>query len=286
MMEQDSAVAQSATKTPTDAPDGELIDWSVVIPFYNEEAYLRRTLETLAAQSLRPFRLILVNNGSTDKSVEIAENFARDMAVRADGLRVEVVHEDTPGQAAALEHGIGLVTTPFTAICDADTIYPPTYLATAHEMFAKKPAAVAAIAIGTGAPSGRSHWLARIKGRVVSSLLARQCHGGGYAHSFRTDVLKMSGGYSRKLWPYCLKDHELMHRISKLGPLAYSFAHWCHASDRRDSRANVRWSLYERIMYHVTPFAKKDWFFYRFLAPRFDARSLSELNLRERNFDQ
>ncbi|MEL7488416.1 MAG: glycosyltransferase family 2 protein, partial [Pseudomonadota bacterium] len=67
--------------------------------------------------------------------------------------------------------------------------------------------------------------------------------------------------------------------------LAYGFDFWCLASDRRGDRTNVRWTLFERLMYHVTPHRWKDWFFYAFLRPRFEARGLSELKLRDRDFD-
>lgn len=51
-------------------------DFAVVVPIYNEEAGLRATLESLALQSDRAFALFVVDNGSTDRSAEIAANFA------------------------------------------------------------------------------------------------------------------------------------------------------------------------------------------------------------------
>lgn len=51
-------------------------DFAVVVPIYNEEAGLRATLESLALQSDCAFALFVVDNGSTDRSAEIAANFA------------------------------------------------------------------------------------------------------------------------------------------------------------------------------------------------------------------
>ncbi|HOP19716.1 MAG TPA: glycosyltransferase family 2 protein [Amphiplicatus sp.] len=256
--------------------------WSVVIPFYNEEKFLQATLDSIAAQKAGPIELILVDNASTDASHALAEKFIAD----APHLQVILLTEMKPGQAAALETGIARASAPLTAICDADTIYPPTYLETAEKMFEKGgPETVAAIAFGVPALDGPAHRAARRKGAIVSRLMPNQCHGGGYAHAFRTDVLKSVGGYSQSLWPFCLKDHELINRVIKKGRLAYSGDHWCLASDRRGSRKNIRWTLPERLLYHVTPREKKDWFFYEFLRKRFEARGLSELKLRERDWE-
>lgn len=258
-------------------------EWAVIIPFYNEEDYLQATLESLSRQSLEGFRVILVDNASTDRSPQIAAAFQ----TAHPEMRIDILLEKDPGQALALKCGIEACDSAYVAICDADTIYPPHYLEKAASLLTGKTGtgAVAALAFGVSSESGTDHWRARAKGALVAGLLTRQCHAGGYGHVFKTAALKKAGGYDRALWPYCLKDHELMHRVSKLGRLRYDFDFWCLASDRRDDRKNVRWTLFERIMYHVTPHYFKDWFFYQFLKPRFEARGLSELKLRERNWE-
>lgn len=256
--------------------------WSVVVPYYNEEAYLAATLASLGAQSVRPLTLILVDNASNDASPEIARTFAAGVA--GEGIDVSLVSEARPGQAFALEAGIARANAPFTAICDADTIYPPDYLARAEAMM-RGDGAAAAIAFGVGRPDDFMGRLVRAKGRLASFLMPRQAHGGGYAHAFRTEILKSVGGYSRERWPYCLKDHELIHRVAKRGRLAYDFDHWCLASDRRSDRRRMTWTLAERLLYHLTPYGLKDWFFYEFLRARFEARGLSELRLRERDWE-
>ena len=49
---------------------------SVIVPVYNTERYLRACLESLAAQTLDDIEIIVVNDGSTDGSLAIAEEFA------------------------------------------------------------------------------------------------------------------------------------------------------------------------------------------------------------------
>jgi len=253
--------------------------WSVVIPYYNEEAFLSRTLESIATQTEPPAELILVDNASSDRSTEIAHAF---MAAYP-AINTRFLFEARPGQVNALETGIAAVATEFVAICDADTWYPH-HIALADRQFSRAgPKTVAVMAIGlAGNPNGLRGRARRFAyAHIVSRLLRYQCHTGGYGHAFRTAALKAAGGYASARWSFVLFDHELMHRVFSVGRARYHADLWCVSSDRRKDRASTRWSLTERIVYHATPFALKDWFFYSFLEPRFAARNLSGLNLRD-----
>ena len=83
-----------------------------------------------------------------------------------------------------------------------------------------------------------------------------------------------------------LDDHEVMQRVHKIGRSRYHPDFWCRPSDRRGCDARVRWTLFERLMYHLTPFRAKDWFFYRFLRGRFRARGMVSANLRLRGWER
>jgi hypothetical protein len=75
-----------------------------------------------------------------------------------------------------------------------------------------------------------------------------------------------------------------MHRVLKQGRQIYHSNFWCTTSDRRADRRNVRWTLAERVIYHLTSRARQHYFFYRFLADRFDARGQRDTVLRDRNW--
>lgn len=81
----------------TDARDG---DFAVVVPIYNEEAGLCTTLNGLAAQSDRSFALFLVDNGSTDRSAELAARFAANAP-----FAVRLLCEPQKGTGAASDTG-------------------------------------------------------------------------------------------------------------------------------------------------------------------------------------
>lgn len=258
--------------------------WTVVIPFFNEEAYLPATLESLSAQTLRPFRLILVDNGSTDGSAAIARRWI----ARQQGIDVHLIHEPTPGQVHALARGTAAVTTEFLAIADADTHYPPHYLETADRLLRAAPSTtigyIAHNARGTdplAAPLRAQRWF---YSHVAPFVLPRQVHGGGYGHCFRTRPYQASGGYSPALWPYVLKDHELANRLWKQGRIEMHTELWVRPSDRRQDRKAVRWTLSERILYHATPPFLKDWFWYGLMQRRFERRGQKDIVLRQQQW--
>jgi glycosyltransferase involved in cell wall biosynthesis len=95
---------------------------SVVIPAYNAGATLRATLLTLAAQTLRPFEVIVIDDGSTDRTVEIARSFSR----RLPNLRV--ISTANGGVSRARNLAIREATGDFIATLDSDDIWHPEYL--------------------------------------------------------------------------------------------------------------------------------------------------------------
>lgn len=73
---------------------------SIIIPVYNTEEYLRRCLNSLLNQTFRDFELILVNDGSTDRSVEICEEY------RARNSHIYVLNKNNGGAASARNLGL------------------------------------------------------------------------------------------------------------------------------------------------------------------------------------
>ena len=73
---------------------------SIIVPIYNVEAYISRTIESVLAQTYANFELILVNDGSTDSSGEICDQYA------AMDNRIKVFHQSNAGAAAARKYGV------------------------------------------------------------------------------------------------------------------------------------------------------------------------------------
>ncbi len=256
--------------------------WSVVVPYYNEANFIESTLTSLAEQRERDFVLVLVDNASTDGTTDIC----RKVMARYPDIPVRYLTERRQGQLYALEAGFATVTTEFVATCDADTIYPPHYLELCTELFDRGGDKIVAVMAADiyGSPTAMKSRLRRLHKVLVSKILSRQVHAGGYAQTFRTDAMRRAGGWSDLYWPYVLFDHEIVHRIFKLGRSRYHYDLWCLGSGRRENRTSVTWNLSERILYHFTTYRQKNWFFYSFLRRRFETRGLAHVNLRDKTW--
>src|SRR5215210_3415529 len=89
---------------------------SVVVPIYNVEPYLEECLESLAGQTMGDLEVVMVDDGSTDRSPAIAEAFA------ARDLRFKLVSQPNGGLSKARNTGIGHATGEFLAFVDADDV--------------------------------------------------------------------------------------------------------------------------------------------------------------------
>lgn len=255
-----------------------MISLTVILPYYNEEDWIGQTIDSLVAQKSSDFRLVLVDNLSTDSSAAIARARAEPL-----GQRVTHIQCDTPGKTHALAEALRHVDSRYVATCDADTIYPPEYVDRLLALFAADPQRVGVMAIDLYAPLGSPDAEARIA-KVLRKANKRpgKCHAGGYAQAFRTDALREVGGFDTAIWPYVLEDHEIVARVMTHGTVVYHRDHVCHPSPRRVSRAAVSWSLPERLVYHHVPDHRLSWFFHSFLGPRLAKRQAISAALRSK----
>ncbi len=95
---------------------------SVIVPVYNTEELLPRMIDSVLAQSFRGFELILIDDGSSDKSGEICDRY-----VETDS-RVRVVHSTNKGASAARNRGIEESTGEWITFIDSDDYVLPEYL--------------------------------------------------------------------------------------------------------------------------------------------------------------
>ena len=103
---------------------------TIVIPVFNREQVVGKTLASVEAQTLRPLSVVLVDNASTDGSRRVLEEWA----MRPHGIDVKVVDESTPGAAAARNRGLAEVDTEWTMIFDSDDTMEPAHCECALRM--------------------------------------------------------------------------------------------------------------------------------------------------------
>ncbi len=92
---------------------------SAVMPIYGVEEYLETALASVTAQSLREFEVVVVDDGSTDSSADIARAWAKKDA------RFRVVSQENAGPSAARNAGIQHCVAPYLTFVDGDDTLPP-----------------------------------------------------------------------------------------------------------------------------------------------------------------
>ncbi|PSF27580.1 filamentous hemagglutinin [Aphanothece hegewaldii CCALA 016] len=100
---------------------------SLIITVYNRERYLAKAIESVLAQTLTDFELLILDDGSTDGSVEIARHYEKQ------DNRIKVIVAPHTGRGQALYDAIAITTGKYLGIVDSDDLLAPTTLAeTAH----------------------------------------------------------------------------------------------------------------------------------------------------------
>lgn len=92
---------------------------SVVIPAYNAEHFLRDAIDSVLAQTLPAHEILVINDGSTDRTRAVAESYAD---------RITRIEQQNQGQGAARNAGMARATGRFIAFLDADDFWQPGFL--------------------------------------------------------------------------------------------------------------------------------------------------------------
>lgn len=95
---------------------------SIIVPVYKSEKYLVRLIESVLQQSYQNFELILVDDGSPDKSGDICDNFAKQDS------RIVVVHKENGGCSEARNTGLNVVRGEYLTFIDGDDWMEPDCL--------------------------------------------------------------------------------------------------------------------------------------------------------------
>lgn len=100
---------------------------SVIIPVYNEEKYLEECISSVCNQTLKDIEIICVDDGSTDKSVEILDNYA------ILDERIRVIHKVNTGYGNSMNCGLQIATGDYIGIVESDDYIPDNMMQTLYE---------------------------------------------------------------------------------------------------------------------------------------------------------
>jgi glycosyltransferase involved in cell wall biosynthesis len=108
--------------------------FTVIIPLYNKEKYIENAIKSVLNQTFTDFNLVIVNDCSIDKSVEIASKYISD--------KVEIIHhKKNAGLAAARNSGIKNTNSNYITYLDADDLWKPTFLESIFQLIQNFPEA-------------------------------------------------------------------------------------------------------------------------------------------------
>lgn len=121
---------------------------SVVVPVYNTGKYLQKSVESLLAQSMTDFELILVDDGSTDDSGALCDSLAET------DQRIHVIHKQNGGLSSARLAGFRAAKGKYICFVDSDDTVYPTYLEKLYSAIEKTQAELAISAYTVVGSSG------------------------------------------------------------------------------------------------------------------------------------
>ena len=112
---------------------------SVVIPLYNKAQSIRKTLDSVLAQTYKDFEIVVVDDGSTDESANIAEAMLRECKVYGVECRGKVIRKANGGVSSARNIGIMEAKGEYIAFLDGDDLWGRDYLKVSAKLIAEFP---------------------------------------------------------------------------------------------------------------------------------------------------
>ena len=230
--------------------DGELkMIVSVLMQAYNAERYIAEAIESVLNQTYKNFELIVINDGSTDNTLDIIEEFARQ------DERIKVVSHPNMGMGASLNKGIAIAKNEWIIRMDADDVMLPHRIERQVAFVSENPDIAVA-----GCLVYYIDELGKIIGKSASDLKTRRDFKRyldsneliGVSHPgviMRKSVVQEVGGYRPQYWP--ADDIDLWNRVAERGYLIlvqqeYLLKYRIHGSsvsvyDSMRARQMVRW---------------------------------------------
>lgn len=182
---------------------------SVLLPAYNAQTYLRESIESILTQTFQDFELIIINDGSTDRSLEIMSSFT--------DKRIRIINQNNAGLPISLNRAITLSQGKYLARQDADDISMPTRLSEQFEYMESHPECALlggwADILLENTPSERYLRHPYLNGDIQVKLHFFNC----FVHSsvmIRKCALEQAGLYPEEREKFPPEDYDLWLRIA------------------------------------------------------------------------
>ncbi len=103
---------------------------SVIIPVYNGDRYLKEAIESVLAQDYEPLEIIIIDDGSTDNSANIAQSF---------GKKINYYYQENGGHGSAINYGLEVAKGDYLAFLDSDDIWSENKLTLQMKVMLNEP---------------------------------------------------------------------------------------------------------------------------------------------------
>lgn len=181
---------------------------SIIIPVYNGEKTIQETIESVLSQTFTDFELLVINDGSQDKTLEIVD--------RIQDSRIKVFSYPNAGQSTSRNRGIALATGDYISFIDADDLWKPDKLEAQLKALQNNP--IAAVAYSwtdwideSGQLVGKGSYNTE-EGEVFAKLLLNDFVANGSNVLIRRQALAEVGDFDPSVTP--AEDWDLWLRLA------------------------------------------------------------------------
>ena len=192
---------------------------SVVLPVYNGQAFVGRTLDSALAQSYQPIEIVVIDDGSTDETADIIQ------AAAAANSNIRFFRRQNHGIAATRNFGISQAKGKLIAPLDHDDLWHPQKIARQVEMMQASSPAVGLVYCWSIEIDESDLIIPPVanprKGSTAQGLVTQELSKGCFIESGSSPLIKRSlidavGGYDANLWPQGADDWKLYLALSEI----------------------------------------------------------------------
>lgn len=232
---------------------------SVIIPTFNCAKYLPEAVESALNQSYQDFEIVIIDDGSTDKTNEIVECYAK-----SHNDKIQYIYQQNKGLACARNTGIKNSQGEYIALLDADDVWLPNRLAEQIAVI-EKSKNVGLVHSNITFISEEGKLLSTPKrdegslcGNIFNALFTRNAHISCPTVLFRRECLESVGLFDENLAHLGCEDRELWLRIAKKYKIIYIDKVLAHYRIRKGSMCKNMPKMLEARYYVVNKFFPRD----------------------------
>ena len=212
---------------------------SVVMPMRNCEAFVREAIESILAEKSVPLELVVIDDGSTDRSADVVRKIGDD--------RIRLVPGPQKGIAAALNAGLAVARGEYFARCDADDFYASNRLAAQRQLLETRPELGAVCGIYNHVTDTGQHITDQTPSKTAEGISHELKNGAGRTHLctflVRMKHLRELGGFR----PYFIgtEDADFQLRLGEVCEVWY------------EPRVCYHYRLHGQSITHTQPSAER-----------------------------